>query len=203
MATTPKENLLSPDEHFLSLGIQYYAAARSAVLAGLLPVFGNLYHHAIEAFLKARLSQKVSLNRKQLKKQLKQQGGKTGHELPPLWTAFKAEFPGAGLEEFDNTIASIEPFERLRYPDDAIIAEGAQIIASWNASSFPTAKTSGTTPPARAYEIVVTDIDRLIAKIFKVCSRNPKFFTNGMTPCARDAITRDNPVAEQLVGPEP
>jgi hypothetical protein len=46
------------DEHFLSLGIQYYAAARLAVLAELSPVFGNLYHHAIEAFLKAQLSQK-------------------------------------------------------------------------------------------------------------------------------------------------
>ena len=76
------------DEEFLNLGIQYYAAARSAVLAGLLPVFGNLYHHAIEAFLKARLSQKFTL------KQLKDEKQGAGHKLPLLWNSFKAEFPG-------------------------------------------------------------------------------------------------------------
>jgi hypothetical protein len=183
------------DEHFLSLGVQYYAAARSAVLAGLLPVCGNLYHHAIELFLKARLSQNFPLE------QLRKQGGRAGHELPLLWNAFKTEFPGAGLEQFDDTIASIERFEGLRYPD-AIIAEGAQMILLWDPSPFPTGQISGTTPPPLRYEIVVTDIDRLIVKIFEVCSRNPMFFTNGMRACARDAITRDNPVAEQLVGPE-
>jgi hypothetical protein len=185
------------DEEFMNLGIQYYAAARSAVLAGLLPVFGYLYHHAIEAFLKARLSQKFAL--KQLKDE--KQGG--GHKLPLLWNSFKAEFPGTGLDQFDNTIVSIEQFEKLRYPD-AIIAKGggAQIIASWNASSSPTGRISGTTAPRPRYEIVVTDTDRLVAKIFEVCLRDPKFFTNGMNAYARDAITRDNPVAEHLVGLE-
>ena len=174
--------------------------SRSVGSAGraIASLWESLYHHAIEAFLKARLSQKFSL--KQLKKQLKNQGGRTGHELPLLWDAFKAEFPSTGLEQFDDTIASIEPFERLRYPD-AIIIEGAQIIAAWNPSSIPTEQTSGTARPPPRYEIVVTDIDRLIAKIFEVCSRSPTFFTNGMTACARDAITRDNPMAGQLVGP--
>jgi hypothetical protein len=179
------------DEQFLSLGIQYYVAARSAVLAGLLPVFGNFYHHAIEALLKARLSQKLSLH----------ELWKCGHKLPRLWNDFKAEFPSAGLEQFDDTIASIEPFERLRYPD-AIIAEGAQIIYEWNRSSFPTGQISGTTTLPPRYGIVVTDIDRLVAKIFEVCSRNPSFFTDGMNACARDAITHDNPVAVQLVKPK-
>ena len=46
---------------FLRLGIQYYVVGRSAVLARLSPVCGNLLHHAVEAYLKARLSQKHSL----------------------------------------------------------------------------------------------------------------------------------------------
>jgi hypothetical protein len=36
------------DEEFMKLGVQYYVAARSAVMAQLLPVCGNLYHHSLE-----------------------------------------------------------------------------------------------------------------------------------------------------------
>jgi hypothetical protein len=43
---------------FMKLGVQYYAAARAIQL---LPVTGNLYHHALEMFLKAGLSRKYSL----------------------------------------------------------------------------------------------------------------------------------------------
>lgn len=96
---------------FWKLGVQYYAAARSAVQSGQLPVCGNLFHHAIEAFLKVRFSLTLSLS------QVRKLAGKTGHELPPLWNAFKAEFPGAGLEQFDDSIADVQRFERLLYPD--------------------------------------------------------------------------------------
>jgi hypothetical protein len=36
------------DREFMRLGTQYYIAARYVAWAGLLPVSGNLYHHAIE-----------------------------------------------------------------------------------------------------------------------------------------------------------
>jgi len=51
------------DAEFMRLGVQYYVAARSAALVGatLMPVCGNLYHHALEMFLKAGLSRKYSL----------------------------------------------------------------------------------------------------------------------------------------------
>jgi hypothetical protein len=49
------------DEEFMKLGVQYYVAARSAVMAHLLPVCGNLYHHSLEMFLKAGLSRHLSL----------------------------------------------------------------------------------------------------------------------------------------------
>src|SRR5260221_7699546 len=85
------------DVQFLNLGIQYYTAGRSAVLAELIPVAGNLFHHAIEMLLKARLSQKLSL--KELCKR------PFGHRLSSLWDAFKAEFPAENLDEFDQGIA--------------------------------------------------------------------------------------------------
>src|SRR5258708_5472564 len=49
------------DAEFLTLGIQYYTAGRSAAWAGLMPVCGNLCHHAVEMLLKAGLSRKHSL----------------------------------------------------------------------------------------------------------------------------------------------
>ena len=50
------------DEEFMKLGVQYYVAARSAVMAKLLPVCGNLYHHSLEMFLKAGLSRHITLD---------------------------------------------------------------------------------------------------------------------------------------------
>src|SRR6266478_5247128 len=35
------------EEEFLKLGMQYYIAGKAAALAGLLPITGNLYHHAL------------------------------------------------------------------------------------------------------------------------------------------------------------
>lgn len=40
------------ENQYLSIAIQYYIAGRSAVFAGSMPVAGNLFHHAIEMFLK-------------------------------------------------------------------------------------------------------------------------------------------------------
>jgi hypothetical protein len=65
----------------------------SAVLVGLMPVCGNLYHHAVELFLKAGLSRKYSMrdlaNRH-----------KFGHCLPKIWEAFKADFASPALRQF-------------------------------------------------------------------------------------------------------
>ena len=74
----------SPDAAiwFLDLGFQYYVAARFGVRANLSPTTGNLFHHAIEMFLKARLSQ--SMASKDMKDKFR-------HGLKRLWKAFKAE----------------------------------------------------------------------------------------------------------------
>lgn len=167
----------------MSLGVQYYTAARSAVLAQLAPVSGNLYHHAIEMLLKARLSQKRSLEELSRSPFV--------HKLCALWNAFKAEFPTLGLDQFDDTIATLDRFETIRYPD-ATIKEGAEIIVMWDPDPISSTYAPDITPPPR-YQIIVTEIDRLVARIFEVSSRNPAFFTGGVNDYAREAITRDNP----------
>jgi hypothetical protein len=125
---TPAE---ASDYHFLRLGMQYYVAARSAAIAGLIPVCGNLFHHTIEMFLKASLSQTKSL--KELK-DLK-------HGLKPLWHAFKAEFSTAKLEEFDKLIEELDAFERIRYPDN-VISDGAAMHLGWEQGDSTSATSS-------------------------------------------------------------
>ncbi len=179
--------------HFLNLGVQYYVAARCAALAGLPSVCGNLYHHAIEMLVKARLSQTRTLE------VLSQRD--FGHNLKALWTAFKAEFPGAGLEQFDDTVVTLHRFERLRYPD-AIIQEGAAVQVMWALGTVSSSYGLGITPPP-TYRIVVTEIDYLVARIFEVSSYNPAFFTGPLRQYGHDAISRDNPVGDVWFPPPP
>ena len=95
------------DVAFLTLGFQYYIVARAAALSGLLPVSGNLFHHAIEMFLKARLSQTHTLE--ELKKP------RFRHSLHAAWNAFKAEVSGDILAQFDSTIDALQRFESVRW----------------------------------------------------------------------------------------
>jgi hypothetical protein len=175
------------DEEFLKLGVQYYVAARYAALAGagLLPVCGNLYHHALEMFLKSGLSRKHSLQDPKSKK--------FGHKLIDIWDAFKADFPSTELPQFDTTIADIHDFEEIRYPNE-VLKNGAQMVVDWG--SIP-AQSSASEP---MYKLHVNDLDRLIWEIFCASSRNPKYFTAGVKPEVRAMLARENPVAAQLLG---
>jgi hypothetical protein len=171
---------------FLKLGVQYYAAARAI---RLLPVTGNLYHHALEMFLKAGLSRKYSLTA--LKRQF-------GHKLPDLWREFKIEFPAPEFEAFDDTIEDVEDFEEVRYPD-SVLKHGALMILDYRGTAAPV-QTSG--PPARPepeYRFYFDDVDRLIGAIFTASGKNPLFFTSGVRPEVQDMLARDNPVAKQLL----
>ncbi len=166
---------------FWQLGVEYYASARFAVRGGLILVCGNLFHHAIEMFLKAWLSR--TLNNVQLRR-LK-------HDLNKIWTKFKADFPDKNLDDFDDTIALLHKFERIRYPD-RIVAEGA--IINIGLYPDPSGAPQGRRPEPH-YEIVVPEIDRLVDRIFEICSRNKKFFGGVMNNFAREVISWENPTA--------
>ena len=179
---------MDADTHFLDRGVQYYAAGRCAVLAGLIPVAGNLFHHAVEMLLKAHLSQTHSLRELSFKP--------FGHHLKNLWDVFKSRFPDENLDEFDQAISLINEFEELRYPDSAI-ANGAEIRFQWNdPPELPMFVPGDLSVPQ--YDLVVNTIDRLVATIFQVSSRNPAFFTIRMNENSRNAIYHSNPIAEFL-----
>ena len=179
------------DEEFFELGVQYYVAARSAATSRLLPVCGNLFHHSLEMLLKAGLSRRLSLRDLQ---------NRFGHRLTESWPAFKAQFASAGeLDQYDGTIAKLHEFEDIRYPDK-VLTLGAQMLVDWGATSS-VALAIGAAPPL--YQLNVHDLDRLVAKIFEVSSRNPLFFTSYLAalPHAREILTHDNPAAAQLLPP--
>ena len=167
------------EEQLLIIGVEYYIAARAAARGGLVSVVGILFHHAIEMCLKARLSHNFSF--------VELSRGRFGHDLDALWQEFKTQFPQANLDEFDRTIQGLHEFWSIRYPDK-VIREGAQIHINWVPSCNADRPAS---PPC--YEITVTNIDRLIFKVFEICSRNFPAFVSGMNGYARDALEWENP----------
>jgi hypothetical protein len=179
-------------DQFMSLGVQYYIAARSAVWARLLPVCGNLYHHSVEMFLKSGLARKYTLLN--LRK-------KFGHKLPVLWNEFKKEFPAPSLSQFDTVIADVEEFEDVRYPDN-VLKHGAQMVIDLRGDFAPPPSPPVPSPQKEPlYKFYFDDVDRLIGEIFIVSSRNPLFYTSGLKPEVKELLARGNPVAAQLLPP--
>lgn len=87
-------------DRYMSISVQYYLAARWSTFNTLLPIAGNLFHHAIEMLLK-----------KVIKKKLK-------HNLPAIWNQFKQMYPTINLAKFDKTIEKLHNWEEIRYPDN-------------------------------------------------------------------------------------
>jgi hypothetical protein len=134
-------------------------AGRYTAFAGLIPVTGNVFHHAVEMFLKGALAKTKPLS--DLKK--------LGHNLPNIWKEFKAQANDQALDEFDRLIEKLNKFEDIRYPDK-IMQEGMMARIDITRAGMPV----GSTPAVPEYNLCVEDIDQLTEKIFEVGSRNPK-----------------------------
>lgn len=89
-------------------GFQYYLVGRAAFFMQLMPVCGNLFHHAVELIL---LSGLISTNSPQrLKDKYKK------HNIPNIWFEFKNLFPKEKLDRFDKYINKLHQWSELRYP---------------------------------------------------------------------------------------
>ena len=161
--TETSRRLESVRSEFFSTGTQYYVAGRYAVIVGLIPVGGNLLHHAVEMFLKGGLA--VSMELKELKN--------LGHHLPRIWRSFKARLGKDGFNRFDHTIDSLHAFEELRYPD-SIISRGAQMMMG--VTGTPTLAGSAQIIPTPSYELYLSEVDPLVGAVFEAASINPAFF---------------------------
>jgi hypothetical protein len=171
---------------FVQNACQYYATARFAMHAGCMPVMGILFHHTVEMLLKGGLAQKRKLSdleamRHRLKKK--------------IWPAFKEDFPDPNLSRHDATISSLDKFDAARYPDE-ILKHGMGGRAEWRGPVTEVIAHSGIRT-VRPYVIAISDIDDLVAEVFKKCSWNPGAFM-GHNPAALEAIKRENGHSEFL-----
>src|SRR6266542_1815192 len=165
--------------NFFSAATQYYITGRYGVLAGQIPVAGNLLHHAIEMYLKGSLAKTMTL------KQLKD----LSHSLPGIWATFKTKFPSSDLTKFDSLISSLHDFEELRYPD-SILTNGMAVSAGVTrvAGTGPI----GTAHPVTQYELYLEEIDAFVGKIFQVASVNPNFVLSRLNTKAREYLKEGN-----------
>jgi hypothetical protein len=150
---------------FVENGCQYYIAARFAMRAGLVPVVGNLFHHAIEHLLKGGLARKMDTDDLWGK-------DKPGHDLNKLWDSFKKEYPFKDMNAYDDTIQIINKLEDIRYPD-SIIEQGMAFAAHWGLDDSHSYFSPTSSPK---YLLSVGKIDSLIVDIFQHSSWNPKAF---------------------------
>jgi len=178
---------LSPDDLFVGNACQYYVAARFLVHSQRIPVCGNLFHHAVEMLLKGGLAKKRKLSLSELKKM--------GHKLKVLWPEYKLDFPNPALKRHDKTISLLDKFEDIRYPD-RILASGSGVVVQWF-GPLPSVPVGGPGLKTPQYTIIVSEIDDLVADVFKASSWTPGKFI-GTNRFGKQAIRRHNKHARYL-----
>src|SRR4051812_17203361 len=175
--------------HLFKVGMQYYIAGRAAARWQLVPIAGNLLHHAIEMLLKGELSKTLRLE--DIKKQY-------GHLLVKTWNAFKATHPGEDLAGFDQLVADLDRFEGIRYPDE-YIKSGAVMSLGWGTLKPAIRQMVG--PKLPEYYLYVNEVDVLVARLFKVCKINPPAYWGALHPEAVRLLQYENSVCEGWVPP--
>ena len=165
--------------HFAQLAVQYYVAGRTAAIHQLIPVLGNLLHHAVEMSLKAALAANHSLS------QLKS----LGHSLPKLWGAFTAAYPAVAAPRLQAAIDALQRFEELRYPD-SILVNGAMMQLALHRAHGGTSGSGLADVPS--YLLVLEDIDELEEAIFDAMNLNPRFFTGSLSTKAKEYLLMHN-----------
>lgn len=171
---------IPPDAHasasdFVPLAIQHYVAGRILALQLLIPVAGNVLHHAVELTLKAALADAVTL--KALKFDF-------SHNLPRIWKRFQEEY-GAQVEH-DQTVDDLQRFEEIRYPGPA----GGS--TAHHCAIFRDAEGRRMGSPG-AYSLVLEDVDALMSNILSN-RRIAFYFRNELAqlPSASRQFLRDH-----------
>ena len=167
-------------ESFFDRAMQYYAAGRYAFFVWLIPVAGNLLHHAVEMGLKGALS-KSGNSLAELRD--------LNHNLPKIWNAFKAQVSDASLDRFDEAISALHAYEELRYPD-SVCKRG--MLSGFDLKRSHQVTGSTWTRPEPVYRLCLEDVDELMSKIFGVASINPTVFADRMREEAKRYLREEN-----------
>ena len=94
---------------YIDRAIDYYIFARKAVMLGVVPVGGSLFHTSVEMLLHCGLSIKYSQG--ELKKCF------SNHELTDMWFEFKQIFTSTHISKFDVFVNHHRQWKELRYPN--------------------------------------------------------------------------------------
>ena len=164
---------------FLPLALQCLVSARFMALQLQVPVAGNLFHHAVEFFLKEAVAHRVPVSRLASRK--------LGHDLEALWREFKVEHTKAD-ESLFPIVATLNRFEDIRYPVAGEV-QGPQLhLAIFR---HPEGKSMGA---PSAYALVLEDVDHLLQHIVSQTRLDGILkMTVGQLPSAsRQALTESN-----------
>jgi len=175
--TVPQEDKERLQIEYLRSALHYYITARFATINALIPLAGNLAHHAVELYLKAAL---VKTTDEKERRQLK-------HHLPKIWERYKAQVTSPELNEFDRTIADLDKFEGIRYPE-RILTLGMTLEAGFVRNPEPTQHAG-----MPRYELILDELDGLVKLIFQISKLNPAFFMSMLhKPDAKQYLNEQN-----------
>jgi len=174
------ENAKDLEDLYFRYATDYYVVARFAFFARSMPTAGNLFHHAVELYLKGSLTH-----------ELNEKGRKNlGHRLDRIWRRFKQSNREPQLDRFDGVIAALDKFESIRYPEKtarlgaglgfSLAAPGPTLLGSFKDK----------TPQ---YTIIVHQIDELVAELVQKSSLNPHFLKVRISEEEKIYLMRDNP----------
>jgi hypothetical protein len=169
---------------YYTIGLHYYITGRYSARAWLSPTAGNLFHHAVEMFLKGYLT----------RSQTEQQRRRLQHRLPDIWAEYKTQVADPTLDRFDATITALHDFEDIRYPE-CLLNEGAGILFDWSprgGRSASSAMSGGGTHAVPEYRLYVADMDELIAALVRQASLNLAALTPSMHAEAKQFLVVDN-----------
>jgi HEPN domain-containing protein len=166
---------------YFDTGLYYHTTARFAVIEQFNPLAANLFHHAVEMYLKGALCR--TLNEHQRRK--------LGHRLTKMWKRFKVAHPDPALNRFDQSISELDKYERIRYPEE-ILRRGMFSSINFSRSAQPVPSTTGPKRPEAHYDLFVDELDALAKEIFAKASVNAPVFTGRLRPNALRYLQNQN-----------
>jgi len=163
-------------DRYFDIGTHYYAAARYAYFARAVPTAGNLFHHAVEMYLKGYLC--FTLDEGQRKK--------LRHSLRQIWRRFKRESGDNSVVRFNRTIIELDKFEDLRYPES---------VHGWLIHFELTRPATGGSSAKLnqpVFQLFLTEIDELVEILFRKGDCNPHAFQMGLSEEGKVYLKKDN-----------
>jgi hypothetical protein len=171
--------------------VKYYIAARGAALAGLMPVSGNLFHHAIEMLAKAGI---IKHNATGSFGQTQEKLFSLGHKLKAVWTEFKLCHPKASLSVFDALVAYLDRWEEIRYPDPDRLSGKSGMAMSIGRRKGQQPSAQMPTGQVAEYFLNLEECDELVKAMWLALGFPPTRFRHclHMSKYASDVYAEDN-----------